>query len=254
MSSSQATVIIAAAGQGQRLAATNNSMPKQFIELGGVPIFIWSLTTFLQHPKIKEIVLVAPQPWLEKTRTLLMQYLPEYAKQVTIIAGGKLRQESVYLALEVVAAHNPPPYIFIHDAARPFVTSTFIDQIFVALENGFACTLGIPLSDSVKKVKDTAIIEDMDRSSLALMQTPQAAEFKLMLAAHRSAREKQYVTTDDAALIQAYGVNTRVVPGSRFNLKITEADDMLIAKAFIDSYGWRPGKVNTRVAETIGLN
>jgi len=246
MTFKQAAVIIAAAGRGDRLAENTNGTPKQFTRLGGVPLFVWSLTTFMQHPKIKEVVLVVPKEWLNKTRALLLKHLPQYAQHVTIIAGGKLRQESVYLALEALASQaQPPSYVLIHDAARPFITSSYIDQIMTALEKGLACTLAIPLSDSIREIKDTAIVQEMDRNLLALMQTPQGAELKLMLEAHRLARKKQYETTDDATLIQAYGVNTTIVAGSRLNLKITQADDLLIANALIDSYGWRPGKVNT---------
>jgi 2-C-methyl-D-erythritol 4-phosphate cytidylyltransferase len=244
MSFKQAAVIIAAAGRGDRLAENTNGTPKQFIELGGIPLFVWSLTTFMQHPKIKEAVLVVPEPWLDKTHAMLLEHLPQYAQHVTTIAGGNLRQESVYLALESIAAgRHQPSYVLIHDAARPFIATSYIDQIMVALEKSFACTLAIPLSDSIRQIKNKAIAQEMDRNLLALMQTPQGAEFKSMLEAHRSARKKQHVTTDDATLIQAYGINTTMVTGSRLNLKITQADDMLIARALVDSYGWRPGKV-----------
>lgn len=241
----QTTAIIAAAGQGERLSRASGNTPKQFIELSGMPVFIWSLTTFLQHAKIQEVVLVVPEQWLDKARTLVLQYLPQYIDQVRIIAGGKSRQESVYLALEELSAGGSTPvYVLIHDAARPFVTDECIDQVIATIEKGFACTLGIPLSDSIKKIEDMTIVEHLDRNSMVLVQTPQGSEFHLMLDAHRCARSKKHVTTDDAALVQAYGAKTKIVPGSSFNLKITEANDMLIAQAFVDTHGWRPGKVS----------
>ena len=248
MSFKPASVIIAAAGQGERLAEGTNGTPKQFSELGGVPLFIWSLTTFVQHPKINQALLVVPEPWLQNAQAWVLEHLPGSAERVTIVAGGKSRQESVHFGLEAIASMQvQPTYVLIHDAARPFIASSYIDQIMSALEKGFACTLAIPSSDSVREVKDTAIVQEMDRSLLALMQTPQGAEFKLMLEAHRSARKNNHVTTDDAALIQAYGAYTTIVAGSKLNLKITQADDMLIAKALIDSYGWRPGKIQAPI-------
>jgi 2-C-methyl-D-erythritol 4-phosphate cytidylyltransferase len=244
MKGRQVTVVLAAAGAGVRLAGVNSSQPKQFSDLAGIPMFIWSLITFLEHVKINEIILVVPDKWQTRARDLILEYVPQFIDRVKIIAGGQSRQESVYLGLEKLAQQvDVPMYVMIHDAARPFIDSSHIDKIIETLQAGSACTLGIPVSDSLKSVKGTTIVDNLERDGLFLMQTPQAAEFKVMLAAHRQARQNNCATTDDAAIMQAYGVAVQIVSGSRFNLKITEKDDLLLARVLKDSFGWRPGKV-----------
>jgi len=245
MTFQKAAVIIAAAGRGDRLAESTANKPKQFTELGGFPLFIWSLATFMQHPKIDTAMLVVPKQWLEKAQVLLAEHLAQDSGRVTIIPGGQSRQESVYMALEALATKKKPPtYVLIHDAARPFIAPQYIDKIMSKVESGSACTLAISLSDSIRRIENSAIVEEMDRNLLALMQTPQGSDFKLMLEAHRFAQQKKHATTDDAAIIQAYGIDTKVVEGSRLNFKITQLDDILMAKALVESYGWRPGKVS----------
>jgi 2-C-methyl-D-erythritol 4-phosphate cytidylyltransferase len=247
----QAAVIIPAAGQGQRLP--ESSAPKQFLNLGGVPVFIWSLATFLQHPRINQAVLVVPENWSDKTKELLEQHLPELCSRVTVITGGATRQESVYSGLEKLLEQSPQ-YVFIHDAARPFVTAAAINDLLTILEKGFACTLAIPLSDSIREIKDAFIVKEMDRNSLALMQTPQAAHFKSMLDAHRAAKAKGYETTDDAALIKAHGMRTVIVPGSRLNIKITQWEDLYLAKALIENFHWSPGLIDTNLEQTLTVS
>ena len=245
MSAEQLTVILAAAGQGERFADSSSDMPKQFNELAGVPLFIWPLSTLINCPEIDKIILVVPDKWRNKAHELHLQHLPQSNGRVTIIAGGSSRQESIYLALEKLAAEKEvPAYVLVHDAARPFVTANDIKRVVTTLKNGLACTLGIPLVDSIKRVKENIIDQDVDRNSLVLMQTPQAATFKLMLEAHRHAKQNKSVTTDDAALIKAFGSKVTVIPGSAINLKITDANDLLIARALIDYYHWSPGKVS----------
>ncbi len=245
MSADQVAVILAAAGQGERLAGANLPLPKQFNELGGEPLFVWSLSMLANCPEIGKIILVVPKEWQNKAHDMLVRHLPESMSSVTIIAGGSSRQESVYLALEKLAIENDPPlYVLVHDAARPFITADDLKRVITTLKKGFACTLGIPLFDSIKKVKDALVDQDLDRDALVLMQTPQASEFKLMLEAHRHAKQNQSVTTDDAAIINNFGTHVTVLPGSTLNLKITDGADLLIARALINYYQWRPGNVN----------
>jgi len=244
MKHNKSAAILVAAGQGERLSKFTDGIPKQFSELGGMPLFIWSLATFAGHPKIEQVVLCVPEGWGKKTFDWIGQHLPEFAPNVTILTGGSTRQESVWLALESLADH-PPSYVIIHDAVRPFVTTKIIDQVIDKLKQGHSITLAIPASDSITRVDAETIIDSLDRSKLALVQTPQATEFNTLLKAHQNARLKKQIVTDDASIIKSHGVEVITIPGSRLNLKITEPEDLAIAQALIKYYNWCPGKVET---------
>jgi 2-C-methyl-D-erythritol 4-phosphate cytidylyltransferase len=245
MSSITSAAILVAAGQGERLGPTTAGKPKQFSDLGGTPLFVWALATFASHSQIEQIVLAVPEGWQDQTLSDIAQYLPQFSQNITVIAGGNTRQESVYLALERLAkGRSLPQYIMIHDAARPFVTAGSIDQILDKLPTCCAITLGIPLSDSIKKMGAGKILEDADRNTFILVQTPQAAQFDTMLNAHRQAKLMAKAATDDASIIKSFGFDVVVLPGSRVNLKITDSEDLLIAQSLISSQQWSPGKIS----------
>jgi len=246
MNANQTAAIIVAAGQGERLAKITEGKPKQFVDLANIPIFIWSLTTFVVHAQIDKVVLVVPDGWQREAINLISQYLPQFKKKGAIIIGGKTRQESVWLALEELAMGSDiPSYVLVHDAVRPFVTTGSIDQILEKLEQGQAATLAIPSPDSIKRIRNREIVEDLDRSACILVQTPQGAPFEIMLKAHRHARVKQYMSTDDSAIVRFFGKSVTVVAGNKFNLKITEPEDLLIAQILIKHYNWSVGQIET---------
>ncbi len=244
MNVSRAVAILVAAGQGERLAQATAGRPKQFSELAEIPIFIWSLTTIAIHGQIDQVIVTVPSGWQNEANELIAKYIPQAKRKISIIAGGKTRQESVWLALEELSMANiVPSHVLIHDAVRPFVTTDSIDLILEKLEQCEAVTIGLPLSDSIKRIGKGQIIEDLDRNIFALVQTPQAAQFDTMLKAHRHARVQQHQCTDDAAIMKFFGKLVSIVPGSRLNLKITEPEDLLIAQALVETNKWQPGKI-----------
>ncbi len=244
MTSIKAAAILVAAGQGERLASITGGTPKQFIRLSQIPLFIWSLKTLVKHPAIEEVLVTVPPDWFERSSKLITEFLPEFEPNISLVVGGNTRQQSVHLALEKFAsANNQPNYIFVHDAVRPFISSSIIDQILKELEKGNSVTLGIPSSDSMKTFEQKIILEDLDRSKFVLVQTPQAAKFSLLLAAHRAAKLEQTQSTDDASIIKAYGADVTILSGNKLNFKITEPEDLTMAKALIEHNGWSAGNI-----------
>lgn len=247
MSADKSAAILVAAGQGERLAAFIKDAPKQFVYLGNRPLFIWALTVLSEHRAIHHIVLTVPSNWQGRISSLIKEYLPQLNKEIIVIAGGATRQESVHLALEKIAQSNiNPEYVFIHDAVRPFIVGNFIDTILTELKKGHAVTLGIPLSDSIKKMEDGLISQDLDRNDCVLVQTPQAARFSTLLSAHRDAKFNKISATDDAAIVKANGCAVKIVPGNKLNFKITEPEDLVIAQSLVKQYNWTPGKVEIK--------
>ena len=123
-----------------------------------------------------------------------------------------------------------PETVLVHDAARPFVTGEMIEETIVAAQVHGACTTALAVTDTVKRVHDGMVVETLDRESLILVQTPQAARFDWLIAAHRKARESGVATTDDAAVLEAAGHKVAVVRGASFNIKVTQAEDLILSE------------------------
>ena len=153
-------------------------------------------------------------------------------KDVQVIAGGASRQASVFKGLEFLETLSPcPKMVLVHDAARPFLTGAMIEQTIVGAQLHGACTTALPARDTVKRIEDGMIIETLDRESLILVQTPQAARFDWLIAAHRKAADHGVAATDDAALLEAAGRRVAIVRGASFNIKITEPEDLILSEA-----------------------
>lgn len=167
---------------------------------------------------------------------------PNTEPNTEVIAGGASRQESVYNALQYLKQKARSQFVVIHDAARPFLTDKMLSDAVGTVTTRGACTIGTPVSDTLKKVELTnggpgLIIETVDRQNLFAVQTPQAAPLELLLACHEQARDAGIGVTDDAAILETFGHKVVIFPGQNHNIKITVAEDMrageLLAPLFL---------------------
>ncbi len=252
------STVIPAAGTGTRFSSAGQSLPKQYQQLDGEPVYLWSLTAFCAHARIERIVLVVSTDMLCTAKENIANLVIPGKEKISVIVGGATRQQSVKNGIEWLAAETTEnkvqsssnnqseesettllpqgndedkDYVIIHDAARPFVTSSMIDATIKSVTEFGACTLGIPLTDTIKRVSDGVIRETLDRSSLYLIQTPQAGRLDWLLSAHRKAEQEKFETTDDAAILEYAGHPVSIVFGSRYNLKITNPEDLSISQA-----------------------
>lgn len=136
--------------------------------------------------------------------------------------GGARRQDS---AARGVAAAGEADVAMIHDAARPFVTPELVRRLIAGLESSHGVAPALPVTDTVKRVKDGEVLETLDRSELVALQTPQAVRFDAMKAAF-AAMPADREFTDDLAVLEAAGGKTAVVEGDRRNIKITTPEDL----------------------------
>jgi 2-C-methyl-D-erythritol 4-phosphate cytidylyltransferase len=218
--------IVVAAGSGVRLGA---GIPKALVLLNGRPLVEWAAVAFAQHPDVGPVVVVAP-PELVAEVTALM---PSGAvTEISVVAGGASRQESVRIGLLALASEVDA--VLVHDAARPLVPGDLISTVIRALADGARAVVpALPVADTIKRVdEDGKVLATLDRSELRSVQTPQGFERSVLLAAHNEAAELGAPgTTDDAGLLEAMGLEVRTVPGSERAFKITTVADLQLAVA-----------------------
>jgi len=220
--------IIAAGGRGRRLGA---GRPKQLLELGGRTILQWAVDAFLASRRIDEIVVAATPDVVADPPA----YLRSRGKPLTVVAGGRRRQDSVAIAFDAVGADVD--LVLVHDAARPFVASDLIDRtIDAALESGVAIP-AIGVRDTVKAVAGSApgaryVTETLPRESLVLVQTPQAFRPALLREAIQLG-QAGLEATDEASLAERAGHGVRVVEGDPRNIKITTPEDLDVARGLL---------------------
>ncbi|QUV97323.1 2-C-methyl-D-erythritol 4-phosphate cytidylyltransferase [Chloracidobacterium aggregatum] len=217
-----AVAIVPAGGLGVRFGADR---PKQFLELAGRPIIIHTLRRLAACPDVSHIVVALP-PTARPVFAALLETFP-VEKPITAVAGGAERQESVRLALAAVP--DGTSVVVVHDAVRPFATTELITATIAAARADRAAVVGHPATDTIKLVRDGLAYETPPRSTLYAVQTPQAFETGLLRDAHARAAAEQVTATDDAMLVERLGVPVRIVPGPRWNLKITHPDDLPLA-------------------------
>jgi 2-C-methyl-D-erythritol 4-phosphate cytidylyltransferase len=220
--------IIVAAGKGLRM---NDPTKKQYLCVEGAPVIVHTLRVFSSCDAIAKIILVVPREDLGYCRDEFLSVAgPD--TEITLVAGGPRRQDSVYNGLRAVDVDDS--IVIIHDGVRPLVTH---DQIKACINTAFkhsACILGLPAFDTLKRVDTTAtIVETLDRNTIWLAQTPQAFRYDLIVKAHNHARRKGLTATDDAFLVEQLGREVKIIEGSRRNIKITNPDDLKLARILL---------------------
>jgi len=215
--------IVVAAGRGSRLGGE----PKQFRPVAGVPLLLRALRPFLAHPEVGPVVAVLPAEAVAAPPDWLAGLVGE---RLTLITGGFERADSVRAGLAALPAECDT--ILIHDGARPFVSSAVIDQIIAEARGGRGAVAAIPVQDSVKRGEASPgggirIRGTVPRHDLWRAQTPQGFPRQMLLRAHAGGES----ALDDAELVERLGETVILVPDSPHNLKVTTADDLLLAEA-----------------------
>lgn len=223
------TAVVPAGGQGVRM---DSSVPKQFLTFGGIPLLVHALQTFESSPIISEIILVVPESDCDHCRNKIV---PSHSikKVKQVVAGGRKRRDSVLNGLQ--AASSSTEIFVVHDAVRPFLTESMIDEVVEAARKYGAAIVAIPTRDTVKRVDSKGFInETVSRDDLWLAQTPQAFQRDLLLRAHQQGQvDGCFDATDDAFLVERLGLSVAVVQGNSDNIKLTRPEDFQMAQAIL---------------------
>ena len=219
--------IIAAAGAGTRMASDR---PKQFLLLAGTPVIIHTLKAFEQCESINEVIVVLPAE--ESAGFLSMAGKFGLRKVARVVPGGATRAESVKRGLMSIRSATAE-IVAVHDGVRPFVTVDEISQTVAAAQTDGAAILVAPVTDTIKHVGDQAVLKTLDRTGLRRALTPQCFRYELLREAYQRADVNNPSLTDESALVEQLGHRVTVVEGSARNIKITTAEDLVIAEVLL---------------------
>ena len=214
--------LIVAAGRGRR---AKSDVPKQYADLGGVPILRRTLTRFLDVDEIARITVVIGKADGEAYRAAIKGLSD--TRLAPPVTGGETRAQSVRAGLESMAA-DPPSHVLIHDAARPFVSRAAIDGVLKVLTVHDGAFVAVPVVDALWRTDGGFAISPQDRSALWRAQTPQGFRFQGILDAHRAFTGE---AADDVEVARASGMLVQIVEGSEANFKITTPTDFARAEA-----------------------
>ncbi len=231
---SRIAAIVPAAGLGTRMGAET---PKQFLELDGMPLIIFTLRRLAACTAITDFFISTRADDVVSLEDKVAK--AGLGRPARVVHGGDSRQQSVANALAQVDPSTE--IVLVHDAVRPFVTPAQIDRVIAEARARGAAILGIPAIDTVKEVKRATLPEDMaliantiPRERIVLAQTPQVFSYSLLRDAFRKAEQDGASGSDEAALVERFGHDVYVVLGSERNIKITRPSDMDLARFYLE--------------------
>jgi len=224
--------VIFAGGSGKRMNTV--SRPKQFLELKGKPIIIYTLELFDNHPDVDGIVVVCIEPWIPFLQKQLKKF--EITKVADIVPGGETGQDSIYNGLACAAKHFPADsVVMIHDGVRPLITEqTITDNIATARQNG-NCITCVPATETLVVRQSDDSLEIPTRANSFIARAPQTFVLSDILGAHEQARcEGRHDFIDSCTMMSHYGHKLSTIIGPMENIKITTPTDFFIFRAMVE--------------------
>jgi len=207
--------VITAGGLGKRLGG---EVPKQLVKLRGKAMWRHSAEIFLNNKKVKAVVLTVPKDWQD--------YFIKEAEDLSVIiaVGGKERWQSVRNGIE--ALPEGISHVMVHDAARPFVSDGIVNSVAKTLEKN-CCMVAKPVFDTVKITENGFVKNTVERQTVWLAQTPQAAPVVLLKELYKKMKKfPGFCPTDEASILEKFGIPIKIVEGNTLNDKITTIEDM----------------------------
>lgn len=217
--------IIVAGGSGSRMGG---GIPKQFRLIQGKPVLYYTLNSFLQAYDDIKVILVLPEEHLQLGQEIVDGFFDSRRVQLTV--GGRTRFHSVQNGLRLVREES---IILVHDGVRCLITPALVQRCCeAAAEMGSAIPV-VPSKDSVRLLKETGGNEAIDRTKVQLVQTPQAFHSKILLPAFAIDYKDWF--TDEATVVEAFGLTLHLVEGEQENIKITQPIDLVVAENMLQN-------------------
>jgi 2-C-methyl-D-erythritol 4-phosphate cytidylyltransferase len=214
--------VVVAGGKGTRM---KSNVPKQFIEINGLPIIVHTLNAFFRYSEKIKIVLVLPAGDFDAWHSIVDRY--QYNRPILLQAGGDTRFQSVKKGLQKIGNEG---LVAIHDGVRPLVSEDMIRASFRLAAIHQTAVAAVPLKESIR-ISENDQTRAVDRSHFRLIQTPQTFQVDLIKRAYETNEDESL--TDDASVAERAGHRIKLFDGSYRNIKITTEEDLLIASALM---------------------
>jgi 2-C-methyl-D-erythritol 4-phosphate cytidylyltransferase len=212
--------LILAGGRGSRITS---SIPKQYIEINGKPILVYTLEAFNDNPLIDSIYIVGDKNYFDLIEKYIIKF--KITKFKGLIENGSSRQESSFNGLkELIKIYSPNDIVLIHDACRPLVSQRIIKENILECNLRSAVNTAVKPSDTIFIYEDNKVNSILNRDILKASQTPQTFKIQLIYDAHEKFKNES--VTDDVQLVKKLGQEVYIVDGDPMNYKITTDLDL----------------------------
>lgn len=211
--------VLPAGGLGKRMGG---NIPKQLMVLGGKPVYRYSLETFLSMDEIAEVVMAVPADWKD-------HFEKDFSHpKLKIVVGGAERWQSVENGVNALTSNAE--FVLVHDVARPFISKEIILDVCETLVTKGSCLVAKPAVDTIKIAKNGCVQQTIDRNTVWMAQTPQAASIALLkkLYGRIAAEPLNFTPTDEASILEYFGESVYIVKGNNLNDKLTTPEDFEI--------------------------
>ena len=228
--------VIFAGGSGTRM--NTKSRPKQFLELNGKPIIIYTIELFDNHPDIDGIVVVCLESWIPFLRKMLNKF--EITKVVRVIPGGASGQDSIFKGLCAAEEYamekkDDNTIVLIHDGVRPLITEDTISDNIAKVKECGSCVTTVPATETVIIDMHDGSLNIPKRSDCMMARAPQSFYLKDIIGAHRMClQEGKTDFIDSCSLMSHYGYKMGLVQGPMENIKITTPTDYFVLRAMVE--------------------
>lgn len=227
--------VIFAGGTGQRM--NTKTLPKQFLELHGKPVLIYTLEQFENHPQIDSIILVCLESWIDYAKKLISKF--QINKVSQIVPGGASGQESIFHGIQAAYQKFPQQktIVLIHDGVRPLINQETITRCLKCVhQNGNAITTTPAIETVFVNGEHDQVGKILNRTQCSLARAPQCFYLDEIYKEHIKAKsENQKEFIDSATLMQYYGHKLYMVDGPVENIKITTPMDFYLFRALLDA-------------------
>ena len=224
--------IVFAGGVGSRMQSPN--LPKQFIEVCGIPIIVHTINHFQAHPDIDKVLVVCLEPYIDFMKELLNKY--NLSKVFKVVAGGRTGQESICKGLQALdGIADDDDIVILHDGVRPIIDADLISKNIDSVKqygNAISCSSA---TETICLAGDEGSIKDiMPRDKCMMGRAPQSFRYADIYNCHKRANQEGYTTAiDSASMLHHYGYPLHFVQCSHFNIKITTPNDLFLFTAFL---------------------
>lgn len=228
--------LIFAGGSGSRM--NTKSRPKQFLDLNGKPILIYTIELFDNHPDIDAVIVVCLNSWIPFLQKMLKKF--EITKVVSIVSGGVSGQDSIYKGLCAAEQYTKDreednPIVLIHDGVRPLITEETISDNIAKVKECGSCITTVPAIETVIINNHDSSLSIPKRSDCMMARAPQSFYLKDIIDAHRKSREEGKIDfIDSCSLMSHYGFKLGLVQGPMENIKITTPTDYFVLRAMVE--------------------